>query len=307
MKLSMRIQTAVSLLFFLSTQLFAQPGIVLLAHGGRVQTWSEEVRHVADQLDLVIPTEVAFGMATRRTMQEAMDKLAARGVTEIIAVPLFISSHSSVIDSIRYLLGLQKTMPRDLTMFAGMDHASAAHSVSDHAKPEHSDVSVIKPLTASVPVRMTCALDHHQIVSNILLDRAAARSSHHKHEFVILVAHGPVPDEENQLWLSDMRVLAAQMKRSSHYAAIEYLTVRDDADEKVRAAATKELRDRVQAVTDSGKTALIVPLLLSFGGIEDGMRERLKGLTYTMASQGLLPDRRIVTWVLDVAQKQSSH
>jgi hypothetical protein len=137
----------------------AQPGIVLLAHGGRVQTWNEEVRHVADQVDLVIPTEVAFGMATRRTMQEAMDRLAARGVTEIIAVPLFISSHSSVIESMRYLLGLQKTMPRDLTTFARMDHASAAHSASNQSKPEHSDVSAIKPLTASVPVRMTCALD----------------------------------------------------------------------------------------------------------------------------------------------------
>lgn len=154
-------------------------------------------------------------------------------------------------------------------------------------------------------MRMTCALDHHRIVGNILLDRAAAISSHHKHEVVILVAHGPVPDEENKLWLSDMGALAAQMKRSPRYAGIEYLTVRDDADEKVREAATKELRARVQSVMDSGETALIVPLLLSYGGIEDGMKERLQGLSYTMASQGLLPDRRIASWVLEMAQQQA--
>ncbi|HEY1946076.1 MAG TPA: hypothetical protein VGG97_03665 [Bryobacteraceae bacterium] len=82
------------------------------------------------------------------------------------------------------------------------------------------------------------------------------------------------------MWLNDMSLLAAQMKRSSRYAGIEYLTVRDDADDKVRNAATKELRDRVQAVVRNGQTALIVPLLLSYGGIEDGMKERLKGLNY---------------------------
>jgi sirohydrochlorin ferrochelatase len=275
-------------------------GIVLLAHGGRVRTWNEEVWHVADQVDLSIPTEVAFGMATRKTMQDAVDKLTARGVTEIIAVPLFVSSHSSVITSIQYLLGLEKVMPEDLKMFAGMDHSGG-----NHAKMDHDDLSQTKPLTASVPIRMTCALDHHQIVGRILLNRAASISSHAKREVVILIAHGPVSDEENKLWLNDMSLLAEQMKQSSHYADIEYLTVRDDADDKVRDAATKELRERVQAVAANGKTALIVPLLLSYGGIEDGMKERLKGLNYKMASQGLLPDRRIVEWVLDVAQKET--
>ena len=121
------------------------------------------------------------------------------------------------------------------------------------------------------------------------------------------MAHGPVPDEENKLWLSDMSLLAEQMKQFSHYAAIQYLTVRDDADDKVRKAAAKQLRERVQAVVKDDQTALIVPLVLSYGGIEDGIRERLKGLNYKIASQGLLPDPRIEEWVLDVAQKEASH
>src|SRR5688572_32764739 len=39
-----------------------------------------------------MPAEVAFGMATRANLQSAIDKLTARGVTEIVAVPLFVSS-----------------------------------------------------------------------------------------------------------------------------------------------------------------------------------------------------------------------
>ena len=41
------------------------------------------------------PTEVALGMADRATMQAGIDKLTARGVKEIVAVPLFVSSHST--------------------------------------------------------------------------------------------------------------------------------------------------------------------------------------------------------------------
>src|SRR5216684_2698380 len=73
-----------------------QAGILLLAHGGRAD-WNDEVRKVAAQADKTMPTEVAFGMASKAAMQDAIDRLAQRGVGEIIAVPLFVSSHSSVI------------------------------------------------------------------------------------------------------------------------------------------------------------------------------------------------------------------
>ena len=46
---------------------------------------------------------------------------------------------------------------------------------------------------------------------------------------------------------------------------------------------------------------MIVPLLLSFGGIERGIAPRLEGLPYTMADAALLPDDRLVTWVLEMA------
>ena len=54
----------------------------------------------------------------------------------------------------------------------------------------------------------------------------------------------------------------------------------------------------VEAVVEEGKTVLIVPLLLSYGGIEVGIRRRLEGLPYRMARQALLPDERLSEWVL---------
>jgi hypothetical protein len=70
----------------------------------------------------------------------------------------------------------------------------------------------------------------------------------------------------------------------------------------VRDRATKELRTVVSGHLDAGRRVLIVPLLISFGGIEQGLRERLEGLTYAMPSSALMPDDRLVRWVLAMAK-----
>lgn len=282
-----------------------RPGVLLLAHGGQLQ-WNEDVRHLADQVDLSVPTEIAFGMATPRTIQEAINRLNARGVTRIVAVPLFVSSYSSVIASTEYLLGLRPDAPPDLAMFASMDHTAMdnAGMAMDHApaaavQPEHA---AVKPVVSKVPVSMTSALNHHEIVASILLDRAASVSANPANEVVILVAHGPVPDDDNRKWLTDLGMLADQMRKSSNYSEIQYMTLRDDADDPVRKQASEELRHRVEEARARDKTVLLIPVLLAYGGVEGGIRKRLEGLDYRMPAQGLLPDNRIVHWVLTEEQ-----
>ena len=101
------------------------------------------------------------------------------------------------------------------------------------------------------------------------------------------MAHGPVPDEDNRRWLEDMaRARRSRREASAPYASVDYMTVRDDAGPAMREAATKELREKVQAQVALGRRVLIVPHLMSFGGIEQGVRKRLEGLDYTMTDTG---------------------
>ena len=286
-----------------STAAFAQPaskvGVLLLAHGGKPE-WNERVTAVAKTVDVAAPTEVAFGMASRASIQRAVDQLASRGVTQVIAVPLFVSSHSSVITSTEYLLGLRAEAPKDLAVFAKMDHSSHGAPAADHSAhaPHAPAADPASPIVSSLPIRMTPALNRHPLIGAIVADRARSISVTPQTEAVIVVAHGPVPDEDNRRWLEDMAVLAEQTRKSAPYASVEYMTVRDDAGPAMREAATRELRDKVQAQVASGRKVLIVPHLMSFGGIEQGIRKRLEGLDYTMTTQALMPDERIVKWVL---------
>jgi hypothetical protein len=269
----------------------AKTGILLLAHGGSKQ-WNDEVSKLAAQVNETAPVEVAFGMATKRNIQSAIDRLASRGVGEIVAVPLFVSSHSSVITSTEYLLGARKEAPPELAVYAKMDHSHGEHHASD------ATIDPMTPVKSPVSIRMVTALDRHAIVSEILVSRAISISREPERETVVIVAHGPVSDEENAKWLADMAALAERIKKASRFQHIEYLTVRDDAPEPIRSQATAELRSVVERAIGEGRKVLIVPLLLSYGGIENGVKKRLEGLSYTICRQALLPDDRLARWVL---------
>jgi sirohydrochlorin ferrochelatase len=274
-----------------------RPGILLLAHGGR-PSWNEQVTQLASRLDAQVPIEVAFGMASRAAIQSALDRLVARRVTRVVAVPLFISSHSSVITSTAYLLGLRAEAPPDLAAFARMSHGAGGHGHAGHDAPAADGTT---PVTAPVPVKMTAALDSHEIVGAILIDRARRLSTNAAAESVVLVAHGPVPEADNRRWLAGMAVLAERVRTSAPFASVDYLTVRDDAGPEIRDVATAELRALVTKRQSEGRRVLLVPLLLAYGGIEQGIRKRLEGLDYAMAEQALMPDDRIGDWVLQSA------
>lgn len=276
-------------------------GIVLLAHGGS-PSWNATVNDLRAKVDQRVPTEVAFGMATRAAIQAAVDRLTERGVRQIVGVPLFVSSHSSVVDSTQYLLGARAEAPADLALFARMSHGAGptAGTHAEHAEPAAKEDGT-RPVRSTVPIRVVRALDDHPIVADILVSRAKAISRDPEHEAVVLVAHGPVPDAENALWLSDMGRLAVRVRAAVPFAKVEAITVRDDAPAPMRAAAAAELRSLVTKLSSDGNRVLIVPLLLSYGGIEGGIRKRLDGLDYVMADQGIMPDDRILSWVLETA------
>ena len=271
-------------------------GVLLLAHGGQPQ-WNERVTALAAVVDRAQPTEVAFGMASRASIQAAIDRLATRGVTRVVAVPLFVSSYSSVITSTEYLLGLRDVAPPDLALFAKMSHSS--HDAGDAGRSAHEPLAdPMAPLPVRLPIRMTAALNDHPLIGLVVADRARSISTSPSNEAVILVAHGPVPDDENRRWLEDMSRLARQVMAAAPFASVDYMTVRDDAGPAIREAATTELRSKVAQQRALGRRVLVVPHLLSFGGIEQGLRKRLEGLDYTMTAQGLMPDERLAQWVL---------
>ncbi len=247
-------------------------GVLVVAHGGS-STWNAMVRQAVAAAKLEAPTEVAFGMGMTtqeaRGFQEAVDRLEQQGVSQILVVPLLVSSHSTVFRQFAYLFGQQ-------------------------LQPEWSQAG--PPLHVNVPVVMGRGLDDSPLVADILLDRARALSRSPSTETVVLVAHGPVDDEDQARWLAAMEDVAARIQQAVRFRDVISLTMRDDAPEPIRSRAAQELRALVQAASRQGRV-LVIPVLMARGGVEHKIPKLLRGLRYAYDGQTLLPHAKIAQWI----------
>lgn len=255
-------------------------GLLLLAHGAHrhdtatgktVNVWNRNVEAVGKALNEKIPTAVAFGMADPLTIQKAIDELEGRGVDAILAVPVFVSSHSPIIGNFRYILRFQP----ELAKTTQLKHLDRAH--------------------ANVAVHFGNAMDDHPLISEILLARAQEVSAEPARTTVILIAHGPNDEEENRRWLQDLSAHAAFIKHQGGFRDVRYITHRNDALPEVKDKARAELRSVVASASKDG-AAVVVPVLLSAGGIEHQIKADLHDLDFRLA-QPLLPHSNVQAWI----------
>jgi len=308
-------------LFILSFSFTVKPekvGVLILAHGGSHSSWDEAVKDATKTLQKDYIVEVAFGMASPAKMQIGIDNLESQGVTKIVVVPLFISSYSPIIRQNEYLLGLRDSLA-DAPML--MDHGSYATNKeennhdsmqegSDHdSMPMNHSYSTskskkkieMKPLKVKAEIILTKPLDAHSLVAEILYDRISELSIQPENETILIVAHGPRNEEDNKNWVRKIENLADQIRmmqseKGTKFKQLFGLTVRDDADSEIYDQAKEQLR---MLVSQSGKDGevIVIPLLLSQGGVEKDYVARLEGLTYKWSGKTLLPHPNITKFI----------
>ncbi|MBI3311910.1 MAG: hypothetical protein HYZ88_00060, partial [Candidatus Omnitrophica bacterium] len=218
-------------------------GVLVIAHGGSAQ-WNGLVRHVVKQADLEAPVGVAFGMGMHpqevRAFQEAVEQLEKHGARRLVVIPLLVSSFSEVFRQYEYLFGI---------------------------RPEAQWSEAGAPVSLKIPVVMGRALDDHPAVAEILLERARELSRDPNTETVILIAHGPTEDADNQQWLERIRHLGQRIQQAGGFREVLGFTIRDDAPAAIREGAEAALRTAVHTAGGQGRV-LVVPLLIAQGGIE---------------------------------------
>lgn len=149
-------------------------------------------------------------------------------------------------------------------------------------------------MSSSARFRFAQALDAHPLVSEILLERATALAGRPGQATVVLIAHGPNDEEENGRWLRDMDAHARFLRERGGFRAVKTLTHRNDAPAAVKDAARAMFRQEVANASRGGEV-IVVPLLLSAGGIEAEVEKDLQGLSYRFAKP-LMPHPNITRW-----------
>lgn len=262
-------------------------GVLVMAHGGSSQ-WNEGVLQSLSPLQAQYPIEVAFGMADAHSLQQAVSRLETQGVTDIGVVRLFISGESWY-ERTRQILGMDPGAPARVN--------ADSHSMH-HGDGSHGMRMEFWQVDSKARFAMTQdGLADAREMADVLFTRAANLSQNPAQEDVVVLAHGPGDDAENQRWIEKISARSARLRNEGGFHDVFVTTLREDWPEK-REAAQQELRAYIAASEANGRQVLVIPYRVhGFGPYEDV----LEGLMYRADGTGLVPHPAVTRWVASQA------
>ena len=256
-------------------------GTVIIAHGAGPE-WNAQVHDVAKQVRTGGPVDVSFLMgseAKTRAFQTVVGRLEAQGVSEIVVVPLLVSSHSGHYDQLRWLAG-------------EIDSLSATMM-------HHLHMSGIHRAEAKVPVRLAKALDDAPEIARVLAARARTLATDPAEQALFIIGHGPNSAEDHAEWMRNLRPVVDSVRAAAGFRDVKVGLVRDDAPAHVRAEAVTAIRETIamqHALTR--RDVVVVPVLISTGSVSrEKLPKDLAGLPIVYDGSALLPHEAMARWI----------
>lgn len=254
-------------------------GVLVMAHGGSKQ-WNKEVLAAIEPLKDEHTIEVAFGMADAASLQQGVQRLEARGARRIGVVRLFVSGES-FLERTEQILGLAPGAPQRTAAQAEHEGHSEDHSMEFWRIDTQSSFALSKQGLVEAPE-----------MASVLIDRARALSREPQSEDVLILAHGPADDAENERWLAHLEARAEAVRRALPFRTVRVETLREDWPEK-RQDAEQRIRSYVEHASQAGRAIVIPFRVQGFGPYA----EVLKGLEYAADGRGLVPDAGVTEWI----------
>ena len=295
---------------FLSVSLFSATALagklpagalLLVQSGGR--EWEAQARFAAASLAEKMQVEIVAGAADRKTIQRAVDRLEAKNVSRIIAVPVFASSYGEELNQARYLLGVRKNPSQ---VFLSAPHVHYSTAALERVKVR-TPLVVTDALDADVG--LLASADGHLSAFGPYLEDAA----------LILVAAGPAADLENDRQLSVLQAVADAIGQKRKLRGSRAFMLRPNLNKTERGfsklgvqagaklrlpqterertkSALEELRSLVRELSLKGR---VIVLARSLDGEELGkmIRDALSGTFYFWGGTASLTDAELSAWL----------
>jgi sirohydrochlorin cobaltochelatase len=259
-------------------------GVLVMAHGGGPQ-WNKDVLAAVEPLKDNYNIEVAFGMADAASMQESVRQLEARGARHIGVVRLFISGESFK-ERTEQILGMAPGAPAkpaaDTDAHAGHGEGHGGHSMEFWRLDTRASFALSEQGLVEAPE-----------MGEVLATRAKALSKNAAQEDVLILAHGPGDDAENERWLKQLDARADVVRKAQPFHAVQVETLREDWPDK-RVEAEKRIRAFVERSAQEGRQAVVIPFRVQGFG---PYAKVLEGLDYVSDGQGLIPHPSVTEWI----------
>ncbi|MBR2565992.1 MAG: cobalamin biosynthesis protein CbiX [Paenibacillus sp.] len=241
-----------------------KPGVLIISHGSQEKTWVESVDDAISRLNLpdTLPVEAGFlELVEGRLIQDGINRLEAQGVTDLLVVPLFVSSGSTHVDEIEYAIGAKDAPERETDL---------------------------EPFEVKARVHFGYPVDNDPDIAVMVWDKVRSLSKQPEQETVLLVGHGSIHDGFRQRWEAGISSLAERVKQISGVAHTDYALLNPDS-----------VSDKVKYWSQERECRVIVaPLFLSAGYFtRHVIPRRLKDLEYAYSGDTLLPHPLLGQWL----------
>ncbi len=257
-------------------------GVLVVAHGSDEEQWCRQIHQVVENISLPYPVELGFlEFAPNESISHAVDRLDERGVDEIIVVPLFVSSYSSHIREIEYVLRLRDSLPGN----ESLDQVNT---------------------TANIVIAR--ALDDHPLAAYILADQITEMSKDPKNETVVILSHGTDVEGDLRSQIISQDCLEKEVKTYLRYWTNPPIRVNDvkyafiHGNETLYPNLTVEyVMENVSRTGDtkSGKTkAIVLPLMIAGGSFTNKQIPKLlEGYDYLYSGKALASHPNLAKWI----------
>ncbi|MBP2000865.1 sirohydrochlorin ferrochelatase [Paenibacillus shirakamiensis] len=239
-------------------------GVLVISHGSPDASWMHLVDASVAELKLPagVPVIASFlEVQGGRGIQSGIDALEALGMTDILVIPLFVSSGSTHVDEIAWALGV---------------------------KPVPDKETDLERFRVDARIHFGVPMDDDLEVARMVWSKLAPLSVQSDREVILLVAHGSVHEGFRQRWEQGMLGLAAHVQDVSGMLHTDYALLNPDS---VRSKVSYWQQER-------GMEVLVAPVFLSEGYFtKKTIPARLEGLTYRYSGQALLPHPLLSQWI----------
>jgi sirohydrochlorin ferrochelatase len=260
-------------------------GVLVIAHGSDEDRWVQQIRESVENVSLPYPTKLGFlEFVPNETIGDAVEELDESGVDRIIAVPLFISSYSSHIQEIEYILGLRETPPGD---------------------------EKLEMVETAANITLARAMDDHLLVAYILADRIAEQSQDPANETAVIVAHGSADEGDLRSQTRCQNWLAEETKMILRTWVDPAIKIKDIKNGFIHVNETVHKNLTARAVVENASIdggVIVIPLMIANGEITDKqIPQLLQGLKYRYNGESLASHSDLSRWIETTVRCELGH
>ncbi len=251
--------------------------VLVLSHGvgaNSDKAFVESLQPMAERW----PTAISFGMAMMMSdhIQSSIADLTERGAETIVLVPTSVTENNTLTRQYEYIFSMR-------------DESS------------YLDVERVK---TDADVLMARHFDDHPLITEALIDFTNEQSKDPANEVVILVGHGPEDIEDNIIDLEILQKHVDRIKAQTEFSDVRVINLQDDAYPPIRKSNVKKLRRWITSAQRANKDVIVTVIATASWGVQEHIKEDLRGLDYKFAEKGLSEHPNYQKWIMAAVEER---